>query len=256
MKTQKSIILLAILWMFAKQSVCQFNDKKIIKLTYKSSPISKYQDETLKNNEKERAKINEICNAHKRYYTLLINIENRASVYKFDSLVFKKPKGAENHQLFLADELMYCIKNQINETYKFENVLNRDFYTKGKFTDIKWEILNEKKKILGFNCTKAVPKNKEFLLTVWFTNDIPISSGPVNYFGLPGLVVWAEDYFRTTTIEKIEYLNDINIFTDEFNKYQLNFKKNNKKGFLEENLYIEKKNDLINSMRQSATSTN
>ena len=37
------------------------------------------------------------------------------------------------------------------------------------------------------------PKKIEVTVSVWFTPDIPISAGPDNYFGLPGLVLMVQD---------------------------------------------------------------
>ncbi len=228
----------------------QDSTKKIIKITYKSIPVSQYAV----SNDPERSAADKVLDlelkyAHKRYYSLYINLKTRASIYKFDSLNFVKPKGREDVQLMLADELEYCFKPDATVTYKYERLFGRKFYCKGKTGDITWQITKEKKQLLGFECTKAVSKNKGLYLTVWFTNSIPVSCGPVNYFGLPGLVVWAEDFFRTTQIEKIEYSNDEANFDRERKNMQTNFDTNKKKDFMQEPRYMVEKTELIESLR-------
>jgi GLPGLI family protein len=41
-------------------------------------------------------------------------------------------------------------------------------------------------------------------VTVWFTPEIPVSHGPENYFGLPGLILEVQNLGRTLICEKIE----------------------------------------------------
>jgi GLPGLI family protein len=41
-------------------------------------------------------------------------------------------------------------------------------------------------------------------VTVWFTPEIPVSHGPENYFGLPGLILEVQNQGRTLICEKIE----------------------------------------------------
>jgi GLPGLI family protein len=59
-----------------------------------------------------------------------------------------------------------------------------------------WELENETKKIGNFNCFKATSiisvedaKIKERKVTAWYTLDIPFSTGPFGYTGLPGFIV-------------------------------------------------------------------
>lgn len=62
-----------------------------------------------------------------------------------------------------------------------------------------WELKKESKKILGYNCLKAIGTIKEYnpvlkkteTLTVvaWYAPNIANQFGPAEYFGLPGLVL-------------------------------------------------------------------
>jgi GLPGLI family protein len=81
---------------------------------------------------------------------------------------------------------------------------------------IKWEILNEYKKINIYNCQKAKGKFRGRVYDVWFTFDIPISLGPWKLNGLPGLILEAKDatnmfYFYADKVSFFESKNKIDI---------------------------------------------
>lgn len=56
-----------------------------------------------------------------------------------------------------------------------------------------WSITGDSMKILNFNCQKATTIYKGRNYIAWFTNEIPISSGPWLFRGLPGLILKISD---------------------------------------------------------------
>ena len=51
---------------------------------------------------------------------------------------------------------------------------------------------------------KEAPEKVPVTVSVWFTPDIPISAGPASYFGLPGLVLMAQDDNRVLVCTEVQ----------------------------------------------------
>ena len=61
---------------------------------------------------------------------------------------------------------------------------------KDSLTGIEWKLVNENMTIAGFNCRKAVGKIFDSVYVfVVYTEEIPISGGPCNINGLPGMIM-------------------------------------------------------------------
>ncbi len=89
-----------------------------------------------------------------------------------------------------------------------------------------WELTDEQKSIGQYQCYKATwkqerttdklnpetgkfeTKKEDFVTTVWYTPDIPVSNGPKMYYGLPGLIL--EVQYGKTTIACIEVVMNNN----------------------------------------------
>jgi len=55
--------------------------------------------------------------------------------------------------------------------------------------DWDWQLQKGTEIILGYKCKKATTKKYGTLNTVYYTEELPISDGPFNYSGLPGLIL-------------------------------------------------------------------
>ena len=103
-----------------------------------------------------------------------------------------------------------------------EEFSGKNFLVQDSLQKFDWKLINETKKIGNYTCYKAVykipvteeeaPKAEELKnksdkknvfiyndvitakeITVWYTPEIPVSQGPGNYWGLPGLILEAND---------------------------------------------------------------
>ena len=119
-----------------------------------------------------------------------------------------------------------------------------DKYTliKSKPSSIKWKIHKETKIIDSYICTKAtttkIVKNrkveKSFEIVAWFTTSIPANYGPLEFSGLPGLILelkskshtfYAKQIKFKDTFIKVKTLDSKHIITSE--QHEENLKKIN-----------------------------
>jgi|GEM_PF-4013365 len=78
--------------------------------------------------------------------------------------------------------------------YQFKKFKGRVFYTNWIESDNNWTITNEKDSILGFKVVKAYKEIESKYLVrqkvyAWFAPDIPVSTGPLYFTQLPGLIL-------------------------------------------------------------------
>jgi len=227
------------------------SSSKIIRVSYTSSPVSQYRfsEEDMQSTPTKVSRY-EFWNGITDYYSLYINLGDRGSLYTLDSTVRVKSVGWDGWRPSILDTVYFTLKSADNRTYKHEWIMSRTFFSEGRVGDIKWELLDEKRTINGLSCLKAVSTNYP-MLTAWYTKDVPVSNGPSIYQGLPGLVVWVEDYYRTIEIRDISYGNDVNAFNERYTEKMAVFKQRQKeKGVDDANeaLVLVQKGDL--SVRQ------
>jgi GLPGLI family protein len=72
---------------------------------------------------------------------------------------------------------------------------------------INWDIQKDTMRIGKFLCQKALGEFRGRTYTVWFSEEIPFPYGPWKLFGLPGLILEAEDseHMFKVTFESINY---------------------------------------------------
>jgi GLPGLI family protein len=125
-----------------------------------------------------------------------------------------------------------------------QQLLGKVIFIKENIIKIPWEIdVNEKKMIIGYNCTKATGTFRGRQYIVWFTEEIPFKFGPWKLNGLPGMILEAFDAYSEVsfTIEKIENFKKPIVekfdFPDKRNKYEI----------IDLKEYVLKKNEEVNS---------
>ncbi|MEN2282438.1 GLPGLI family protein [Algoriphagus sp. SE2] len=113
-------------------------------------------------------------------------------------------------------------KNLSEQMYlKEEDLMGREFLVKDKLNLYDWELTGETKKIGDYECQKAtyskIVDSKRFStgmeemevvkdtvqVVAWFTSQIPVSHGPSEFWGLPGLILELQNNGSTLIAEKI-----------------------------------------------------
>jgi len=120
-----------------------------------------------------------------------------------------------------ADKLLY--KNIAEQVYLQEDeMMGKEFLIKDVLEPAEWELTGESKKIGNYTAQKAtyskIIDSQRFStgmtemenvkdtisVTAWFTPEIPVSHGPSNYFGLPGLILELQNQGSTLICDRIE----------------------------------------------------
>ncbi len=88
-------------------------------------------------------------------------------------------------------------------TIEQREFMTRIFLIEGK-NDIQWKLTGNQKMILDYPCQEAVTEIDSTITSTWFTPAIPVSAGPANYSGLPGLVLLVDSDNGKKTIVATE----------------------------------------------------
>ncbi len=155
-------------------------------------------------------------------YTL--RFSKSESLYKEEeSLGAPQPAGMQMVMIGRdGSEVFY--KNIKEERFSSQrDMMGKTFLVKDTLEKIDWKLENETKKIGNYTCYKATAKRKisipdgfdvdeetqkqaeenEITITAWYTPMIPISNGPSSYWGLPGLILEANDGSESILCSKI-----------------------------------------------------
>jgi len=110
-------------------------------------------------------------------------------------------------------------KRYINQT----EIMGKRFLIKDTLPVYEWELSSETKNIGNYTCykatftrevenvsmmldngdTKEVINKEKVTTTAWYTTQVPVSNGPDNYQGLPGLILELNDGKRTIVCTEI-----------------------------------------------------
>lgn len=101
------------------------------------------------------------------------------------TLLANEERSKDNHVIIKG----YPDRNHLT----FLGMIGKNFSYQERSDSPKWEIVSEYKDILGYKCQKAKAAYKGRNWIAWFAQEIPLSSGPWKLYGLPGLILMAED---------------------------------------------------------------
>ena len=168
-------------------SKCEKLDTCILRVTYNVL----FVNDTLQKEKKENdTEIVEIGKRISHCYSYLL--------FQQDSLISAlKKKGVAAFPVFkkyiIPEELfIYSGKNQIESCYRTPSSLPRYGYQE-TIPDIRWNLCDEYKSILGYKCQKATCSFRGRSYIAWYTSDIPLKMGPYKFSGLPGLILSISD---------------------------------------------------------------
>lgn len=104
---------------------------------------------------------------------------------------------------------------RLESSRKNEDLVNEDTSIKDSIPNYEWVLGNEIQTIAGYTCKKATTiKNvgRSQQITAWYCENIPINDGPMDFSGLPGLILQIEINKNTIVkFEKLKHLKDESI---------------------------------------------
>jgi GLPGLI family protein len=97
-------------------------------------------------------------------------------------------------------------KGTIQEAYEMNG---KTYIVEDSLYNMDWKIQNDLKEVAGHICMKAFTADtiKQLKITAWFAQDIPLSTGPERFYGLPGLILEVDinDGAMVMTANRIDY---------------------------------------------------
>lgn len=130
-----------------------------------------------------------LLKANKDAYWEMMKVE----IDKGNPNVFATLKGYKNSYLY--------------KDYSTDQIIEEDYFDmtpwryKEKWEKPEWELTDETKIVLGYECIKAVTDFRGRRWIAWFTPDIPVQEGPWKLCGLPGLILEAYDLNKDYVFE-------------------------------------------------------
>lgn len=153
-------------------------------------------------------------------YTLKFT-KNESIYKKNESLATPNPAAANGLQINVIQGSDVFYKNVQEKRYTNETeIFGKQFLIKDSLRNRGWELLQDTKNIGLYTCYKAQFKKeitektmssngefetitKERITTAWYTPQIPVSNGPDDFQGLPGLILEINDGKLTLVCTKI-----------------------------------------------------
>lgn len=106
------------------------------------------------------------------------------------------------------DEFMIQRNFETQTNYEVFTMLGKKYLLQDSIHGQDWKILNDMKEVAGHVCMNAFWEDtlKMQKVSAWFALDIPVSSGPERFCGLPGLILEVDvnDGGMIITADKIE----------------------------------------------------
>lgn len=167
----------------------------------------------------------QLSKSFERKYTLRFN--KAASVYEVEKQLAGTSSGEMGMQLDMigGGKQYKNLKDKVAITES--EVYSKEFLIKDSLSKLEWKLENETKKIGNYTCYKATIKvdkkaeaadeeeknskainilgsvEKDMVITAWYAPEIPVSHGPDEYWGLPGLILEVNDGATTILCSKI-----------------------------------------------------
>jgi GLPGLI family protein len=122
------------------------------------------------------------------YYKTIFDNTQKTEKINDESIIIPTIEGEYFSEIFIDNK-----NNKLFENIFERYALKKYFSVYEKTPEMNWKFINEEKNISNFKCKKAKTIFRGRTYVVWYTEEIPISTGPWKFNGLPGLILSVED---------------------------------------------------------------
>ncbi|MGZ0016082.1 GLPGLI family protein [Yeosuana sp. AK3] len=227
---KKETIIIAFVFLLSNISISQINKGQI---TYSLNLDKIYLNDVQNNIHNKNSEINRLIVKSAHNIELELYFEGRKSFFREKKSMSIGDEFEDNLKIMVRAFSFHA--DRLTDLDEKSQILVREnegklMYIKTLAKERKWNLTKESKKIAGFTCYKATFSKKvpsgNYIITAWYTPDIPIQFGPEEYYGeLPGLILELHDIlavYSCTSIKlnpktslKIEWPNKNDIISEE-----------------------------------------
>jgi GLPGLI family protein len=191
-------ILLIVLFLFVEIAYSQNLQGKVL---YKSYILENIIDSTtFKKKNKQVADALSFFNKSLKMHPITFELKftNSESLFQKQPVMKKdNDYGYELAEIYFGGKNIYYTNSNTKEKITNKEVYGDVYLVLGNMKDIKWVLTSQRKKIGNYSCLKATStlkiKNSKGIffkeITAWYAPEIPVSFGPKDYCGLPGLII-------------------------------------------------------------------
>ncbi len=139
-------------------------------------------------------KLEEFLKSFERTETVLFFNEQQ-SLYRERDKELTEEEVNQEQNMFMrwkpeTDKIFTSLEEKRTVTTK--DFMGKPFLIQDSLKDRKWKVTGKSKKIGEYICMEATCEDTLMKVAAWFTPQIPVSIGPRNFGGLPGLIVQLE----------------------------------------------------------------
>lgn len=112
---------------------------------------------------------------------------------------YKDPNDVEQAPTPGRGGFRFRNRNNQNELYRnlsdgtsvnSQEFFGKKFLINGTTSNLKWKMTGQTKQVGDYFCQKAIYQDTTQEIVVWFSPMIPVTAGPDNYGGLPGMILY------------------------------------------------------------------
>ena len=147
------------------------------------------------NPKKNKEYIQAMEDAVKRIDQSELTTTTKKAIFKPIEKINNEQEEEENTRSYfvvLNDMQPFFIDLEKQKVYEIIENFTQKYEVTDSLKKYDWQLIRESKKVLNFDCKKAVAKDGKKEITAWYAPKLPYRVGPNTYTGLPGTILELE----------------------------------------------------------------